>query len=209
MERNDSSFIKNVGLLAIGLLGLKYIFQKVNFNPSVNVEPSDTIIDFAPPNVEIINNLPPVKKEITPNPDDGDNTDGGEQTIDPQPVDHVIDYTPLNEEIIHKLPPVENEIKADPDNSTTYIKKLPDPYPVTEIAPITEKSDIISSIKGVFVDMVNELMLGDKTWYYSQQDVINMEKLKPIGSNTPNPHCCEFVENNEKENQLPTKEIFY
>ncbi|MFK5855776.1 MAG: hypothetical protein QM503_06570 [Bacteroidota bacterium] len=209
MEKNDNSFIKNAVLLAVGILGLKYILQKISFNPSINVESSDTIIDYAPPIVEIINKLPPAEEEITPNPDDGDNTGGDGDTIDPRSAEPILDYAPVYEKIIHKLPPVESEIKSEIDSNPTYIKKLPDPYPVTETPPITEKSDIISSIKGVFVDMVNELMLGDKTWYYSQQDVINMERLKPIGSSTRNPQCCEFVKNNQKENQLPTKDIFY
>ena len=163
-------------------------------NTGLDTEP---IIDYAPP----VDDTYPIK--------DYPNDPG----LDPYPVDPP-DPNPVDppnfEKIINNAPPYEDIISKEiRTSSKSDSEPIIDTSPIIKTYPIKKTSTIASTMKGIFFDMFNELMLGDKTWYYSQQDIINMERLKPFDSNIPNPHCCKFIENNQSEKQLPNKEIFY
>lgn len=187
-----------------------------NYNDNRKTYPEkDHIIDYSPP------------IEEDPNPEDDGNDDGKIN-----PVDKIIDYSPPIEKVNPSIqtystkgsPEIDPGIYEPPAGASTYPTKGspeldPDPFippgsgdtlPIREkIEPIESKTSLISSMKGVFFNMFNELMLGDRTWYFSQQDIINMERLHPKRVNMQNPSCSKFVKSTPRVNQLPNKEIFY
>jgi len=189
-----------------------------NYNDNRKTSPEkDHIIDYSPP------------VEKNPNPGDDGNDDGKIN-----PASKIIDYSPPIEEVDPNIPVNSYSTKGSPEidpgiyeppaGGSTYPTKGspeldPDPFippgsgdtlPIREkIEPIASKTSLVSSMKGVFFNMFNELMLGDRTWYFSQQDIINMERLHPNVGSKQNPSCSKSVKSNSKVNQLPNKEIFY
>jgi len=238
MRKDENKFIKNAVLLGLGLLGLKYILPKIIFAPAINIDVPEPIIDYALPDKEIIDTLDDDNNSGSGGGSGNGNSDDGKTYPEDSDPDIIIDYAapPIDDNpnpsddgktnpvdhIIDYSPPIDDIDPPYPGSSTYSTKDSPrldpDPYkppsgdntyPIRkETLPIASKTTVISAMKGVFFDMINEMMLGDRTWFYSQQDVIDMEKIKTY-RNSANNHCCDFVENNEVAERQHYKEIFY
>ncbi len=189
-KQKQDNFIRNALFIGLGswllLKNIVPIFKVQSTHASANGSNDDMIAPpyFSPEETAERSYYPDNPYPLPPENDgnDGNNDEGKMQIEPPLPLPEL--GPPLSD------PPTPLPIKP--------------PIPM----PIVKKKVASSSIKGIFMDMLDEFELGDRTWFYSSQDMIDGERPFPermahVSS------CCNFIPTRKKRAEEPTEKIYY
>jgi len=168
-------------------------------NDSQKNNPVDRIIDFI---------LPP--DDINPNPGSGNSEySKGDPRLDPDPIPYFPNHKPIKRNSTNRTPKINiAQSKAISKQKQITSKSFPSTRTI-EYSKERPKGGLFGLIKGSVFDLLDESLIGDSTYLFSEQEIVDNERILIRKNNTSGGSSCQNFRINDAIRKVKMRKIFY